>query len=201
MDTFMDKLAQKLNAQEMIRANAAAEAAEIHELRSRVAEYSECLDRLQSLEKELVKSQEKLAALPEECISPKMDELVQECLQKLDAFARDGSVLEELQASVKSLESSVFGIKLDPAELQSALNAKFENTEETIHKECVKVYRNVQAVIAEENTKQSETMAETAKSILKGTSKMTAVLILSIAALVASFGGIVVQLLVYFQII
>ena len=34
MDTFMDKLAQKLNAQEMIKANSAADAEEMDQLKS-----------------------------------------------------------------------------------------------------------------------------------------------------------------------
>ena len=39
VDNFMDKLAQKLSAQEMIKANAAAEAAETERLRIQVARY------------------------------------------------------------------------------------------------------------------------------------------------------------------
>ena len=49
MDTFMDKLAQKLTAQEMIRANSAAETEEMEQLREQVKEYKECLDRLEQL--------------------------------------------------------------------------------------------------------------------------------------------------------
>ena len=37
MDNFMDKLAQKYNAQEMIRANAQAEASEMQRLQEQVA--------------------------------------------------------------------------------------------------------------------------------------------------------------------
>ncbi len=39
MDNFMDKLAQKFNAQEMIKANSQAEAAEMKKLQLQVAEY------------------------------------------------------------------------------------------------------------------------------------------------------------------
>ena len=39
MDNFMDKLAQKYNAQEMIRANAQAEASEMQRLQEQVAAY------------------------------------------------------------------------------------------------------------------------------------------------------------------
>ncbi len=38
MDTFMDKLAQRLTAQEMIRANTAAEVEELNGLRNQVRE-------------------------------------------------------------------------------------------------------------------------------------------------------------------
>ena len=53
MDTFMDKLAQKLNAQEMIRANSAADAEEMDQLKSQLREYDECLAQMQQVNKEL----------------------------------------------------------------------------------------------------------------------------------------------------
>ena len=53
MDTFMDKLAQKLNAQEMIKANSAADAEEMDQLKSQLREYDECLAQMQQVNKEL----------------------------------------------------------------------------------------------------------------------------------------------------
>ena len=50
MDTFMDKLAQKLNAQEMIKANSAADA---EEMKNQLREYDECLAQMQQVNKEL----------------------------------------------------------------------------------------------------------------------------------------------------
>ena len=50
MDNFMDKLAQKFNAQEMIRANAQAEASELKRLQEQVATYEAILqDMLKAL--------------------------------------------------------------------------------------------------------------------------------------------------------
>ena len=40
MDTFMDKLAQKLNAQEMIKANSAADAEEMDQLKNQPQQQS-----------------------------------------------------------------------------------------------------------------------------------------------------------------
>ena len=50
MDTFMDKLAQKLNAQEMIKANSAADAEEMDQLKNQLREYDECLAQMQQVE-------------------------------------------------------------------------------------------------------------------------------------------------------
>ena len=47
MDMFMDKLAQKLTAQEIIKANTAADIEELNKLKNQIAEYNECLARLQ----------------------------------------------------------------------------------------------------------------------------------------------------------
>ena len=52
MDTFMDKLAQKLNAQEMIKANSAADAEEMDQLKSQLREYDECLAQMQQVNKD-----------------------------------------------------------------------------------------------------------------------------------------------------
>ena len=44
MDMFMDKLAQKLTAQEIIKANTAADTEELNKLKGQVKDYSACLD-------------------------------------------------------------------------------------------------------------------------------------------------------------
>ena len=49
MDMFMDKLAQKLTAQEIIKANTAADVEELNKLKNQIAEYNECLAKLQKL--------------------------------------------------------------------------------------------------------------------------------------------------------
>ena len=49
MDNFMDKLAQKFNAQEMIKANSQAEAAEMKKLQLQVAEYEKILQEMRKL--------------------------------------------------------------------------------------------------------------------------------------------------------
>lgn len=48
MDTFMDKLAQKLNAQQMIKANTTAELEELEQVKDQIAELKECVSRVES---------------------------------------------------------------------------------------------------------------------------------------------------------
>ena len=62
-----------------------------------------------------------------------------------------------------------------------------------MHKECVKVYRNVQAAVVEENEKQTEEIAEKVKSGLVG--RLNGVLGVSIAALLVAAADIVLHVL------
>ena len=49
MDNFMDKLAQRFNAQEIIKANSQAEAQELDKLRMQMDAYDECLKEMRRL--------------------------------------------------------------------------------------------------------------------------------------------------------
>ena len=90
--------------------------------------------------------------------------------------------LEELKQSTEVLD-----------ELQKHLDEKLNTTEENVHKECVKVYRNVQAAVVEENEKQTETIVKKVKSCLGG--RLNGVLGVSIAAVVLTVADIVLHVL------
>ena len=162
MDTFMDKLAQKLNAQEMIKANSAADAEEMDQLKSQLREYDECLAQMQQVNKEMEKLMSETIApevtkLSEEGVAA-LQKLQQENTEKLEALGQQYTAkLEELQQSTEVLD-----------ELQKHVDEKLSTTEENVHKECVKVYRNVQAVVVEENEKQTEAIAAKVKENLGG---------------------------------
>ena len=185
MDTFMDKLAQKLTAQEMIRANTAAETEEMNRLKNRISEYNECLDRLQKLiASGVVKLDEAKVDGGE------INRLVQESIAKIQEMQNDAQVMEELEASLNEMKVM----------LEGQLNEKIENSNENVHKECVKVYRNVQAVVVEESGKQTENIANVQADVKKLTGKVNAVLGISIAALIAALAGLALQILVNFNI-
>ena len=192
MDTFMDKLAQKLNAQEMIKANSAADAEEMDQLKSQLREYDECLAQMQQVNKELKAINQEMEKLMSETIAPEvtklseegvaaLQKLQQENTEKLEALGQQYTAkLEELQQSTEVLD-----------ELQKHVDEKLSTTEENVHKECVKVYRNVQAV--EENEKQTEAIAAKVKENLGG--KLNGVLGVSIAAVVLTVADIVLHVL------
>jgi len=194
MDTFMDKLAQKLNAQEMIKANSAADAEEMDQLKSQLREYDECLAQMQQVNKELKAINQEMEKLMSETIAPEvtklseegvaaLQKLQQENTEKLEALEQQYTAkLEELQQSTEVLD-----------ELQKHVDEKLSTTEENVHKECVKVYRNVQAVVGEENEKQNEATAAKRKENLGG--KLNGVLGVSIAAVVLTVADIVLHVL------
>ena len=194
MDTFMDKLAQKLNAQEMIKANSAADAEEMDQLKSQLREYDECLAQMQQVNKELKAINQEMEKLMSETIVPEvtklseegvaaLQKLQQENTEKLEALGQQYTAkLEELQQSTEVLD-----------ELQKHVDEKLSTTEENVHKECVKVYRNVQAAVVEENEKQTEAITKKVKSGLMG--RLNGVLGVSIAALLVAAADIVLHVL------
>lgn len=306
MDTFMDKLAQKLTAQEMIKANTAAETEELNSLREQLAEYNACLEKFRRLVEE---GAEKLqgswatgtgesdAGESRAEISGEISRLVEECLQKIQAVQQDteglealgkrledtvkgametelkdrlaeelgaqveGALSRQLESQVegvlsRQLESQVEGVlsrqlegKVENA-LRSQLHSQFESTlksqlesamksqlqsqvdsalrrqlpgqlesefqklleaqaeaiesslggkntdvSDSVHKECVKVYRNVQAVVVEEGEKQKTITTGMAEDVKAVNGKMGAILGVSVAALIFSLASAALQIL------
>lgn len=197
MDTFMDKLAQKLTAQEIIKANAAAETEELNQLRSQVKEYSACVNQLQEIGNELQRIQ---GSFPQQ-----IEKLVTEGLAKLEGAQVDGEeinrLVQESIAKVQQMQQNsemLDELKQQLEEIKSRQETQMDGIGEEVHKECVKVYRNVQAAVVEENGKQSE---ETKTLISPVQKKLSAVIGISIAALVVSACSILFQVLQYLHII
>lgn len=132
MDTFMDKLAQKMNAQEMIKANSAADAAKMEQLQNQVMEYENLLQEMRKVNLKTVENAEQVK------------QIVQESLQKIEEIQVAADSNEEREALV--------------AEVKKQLEEAFKQSNDFQHKENVKVYRNVQAAMVEELNKQTETI-------------------------------------------
>lgn len=130
MDTFIDKLAQKKNAQEMIRANSAAEAAKMAQMQNQLNSYDEVMQEIRRVN---LKTSENVE---------NMRKVLAECMEKLEGLESEGG-------NAENTEQELAGIK-------ALLQERFAQSEDFMHKESVKVYRNVQAAFAEELEKQTE---------------------------------------------
>ena len=162
MDTFMDKLAQKFTAQEMIKANAAAEAAELQRTRDQVKQYDSCLQEMKKA-------------------NAGLNELLESGLGRI----------RELQKSTEDIQTDV----------KQYMDVKNSEMTDFVHKENVKVYRNVQAVVVDELKGQSEELNAQLQRVMK---KQNGILGVSIAALifaVLAVAGVAFQLLMEFGIL
>lgn len=200
MDTFMDKLAQKLTAQEMIKANAAADAAELSRLKEQAAEYEMLFKEIQESSKKNTVNAARVeqGATKLEDSAARVDRSAakaEENAQRIEALIAAGlSKIEELRAGTQDTEE----LKALFAELKQAQAEQHTLLTDHVHKESVKVYRNVQAVVVDETAKQTETNAKGFSSL---SGKLGAVLGISIVALLTAVAGVVFQILVYLHII
>ena len=84
MDNFMDKVAQKLNSQEIIRANAAADAAALENLEKQLVlfkeqmdKYDDCLQEMRKLNLKNIESAQGVQALADKA-GEKLDQTIGE---------------------------------------------------------------------------------------------------------------------------
>lgn len=191
MDNFMDKLAQKFSAQEMIKANSQAEAEEMKRLQLQVSEYEKILQEMRKLNYKNTELSEKLDLMigdnAGKIQSMKEDE------QKLLAALRDltDEQTRNREAELeRKAEERLEQEREDTAQKQADISAitdiledKFQRSDDFVHKENVKVYRNVQAVVVDELKRYTEN-AQTDNNELKA--KLNKVFLFSIISMLAS---------------
>lgn len=131
MDTFIDKIAQKRNAQEIIRANMTAEAVKMEQMENQMKAYDELMQEIRRVN---LKTAQNVAEL---------QDVLKDCVSRLEA-------MQEQDAG----EEALTGQEL--TQIRELLEEKFRQSDDFLHRENVKVYRNVQAAVAEELGKQTE---------------------------------------------
>jgi len=166
MDTFIDKLAQKKNAQEMIRANSAAEAAKMDQMQKQMKAYDELMQEIRRVN---IKTAENV---------DNVRDLLAQCMEKLESLEKESGQAEDV-------EKQLAGIK-------SLLEERLTQSEEFMHSENVKVYRNVQAVVVDETKRQAE---EAQTQYQKLDKKVNRVMIFSILSMAASIISILLMII------
>lgn len=195
MDIFVDKLSQKLTAAEMIKANAAADAAELQKAKGQVSQYDALLNEIRAINTVNADSAKQVNALATESLKKlenvdKVNELIDISLTKIEEFKACGDNVEQLEMQLTELKAVV-----------EAMKAQMEELSEHVHKENVKVYRNVQAIIVEESAKLGEQGSTSAAVLKKVSGKGSAALIFSIMTLIVTVAGLVLQILGIFGVI
>ena len=125
--------------------------------------------------------------------------------ERLDSLS--ASVTEQSQSLTEAVTGQVafltvsMGERIDSlcgqleAQANGGISERLEAMEENVHKECVKVYRNVQAVMVEESGKQGAALDEAKAGVADMRGKLGTVLGISVAAMILSLAGIVIQIL------
>lgn len=179
MDNFMDEIVQKFTPQDMIRANAAAEAAEIDSLekqlilfKDQMAKYDDCLQEMRQLNLKNIES------------AQDVQQMADKAGEKL------GQAAEEVQAaSVSSINKTLDESLAKIAEIKETannteeINAIIKNLEEFLHTDNVKVYRNVQASMVEELDKRTDDIKASYK---KASRKIGAIFTFSLITMILS---------------
>lgn len=254
MDNFMDKIAQKLGAQEAIRANAAADAAQIERLEAQVAEYNACIKEIRKLSLRNAENEQKLRELIEavkeqlklslEENSRQMRQLVETCGGKIEQLAEKGNTQLELLTEKGStqlgqltekgsaqleqmaekgnvrlnqmaeecmvrmygeeedmqdfeedrVESILEELKSASSENMKRLEELFRQSDDFVHRENVKVYRNVQAATAEELGKQIEAVLGGQQALAGKGKGMHAVSILTLIVAIVNLAMLIAHL-------
>lgn len=261
MDGFMDKIAQKLSAQEAIRANAAADAAQIERLEAQVAEYDACIKEMRKLNLRSAENDQKLKEMLETVHrqmkvalgknSEQMDQLMkrsneqieklveksneqinqlsgksneqidrlmknvneqisqlaeggngqiaqlvesgseqmrrtaEECMNKLQGAEESIAETEKRGEEMQELLESMQTLVLDKA---AKMEEMFRQTEDFVHRENVKVYRNVQAATAEEIEKQTQAIISSQQELAGKNKRMYVVSVLALITSIVNLG-------------
>ena len=179
MDNFMDKIAQKLNSQELIRANAAADAAELENLEKQLAsfkvqmeKYDDCIQEMRKLNLKNIESAQgvqNLADQANEKLGQTVGEVEAESVSRIKqtsevSIAGINQALSESLAKIAEIKENSDNLEQiteNMSGLQDKLEELFRNLEDFLHTDNVKVYRNVQASVVEELEKQTTELKET----------------------------------------
>lgn len=207
MDNFIDRLAQKFTAGEVIKANSAAEERELKRLREQVAEYEKCLQEMrkvqmtntqtaQNLHDLMVESSESIRQLTKESaakiaqIQMETDEQKAEAKKSVEAAA---CTVEQMEEKVEKIQETVAQLNDVLDKNQKDIEDWFKQADDFLHKENVKVYRNVQAVVVDEVANKADTIMKTQEEVIKKAGKP--VLIFAALGFLTAAACLVIQVL------
>lgn len=202
----MDKLAQKFSAQEMIKANSQAEAEEMKRLHMQVSEYEKILQEMRKLNYKNTELSEKLdLMIGDNAVKIQgMKEDEQRLIAALRDLTDEQTRNREAELERKEEErmererAQNVGNQDDIAVITDLLEDKFQRSDDFVHKENVKVYRNVQAVVIDELKRYTQSAQDDKKKLDK---RINLVMTFSIVTMLVSAANVILWVLFVFGII
>lgn len=206
MDNFIDKLAQKFSAQDIIKANSEAETAEYEKLKLQVSEYEKILQEMRKLnyknselsekiDTTIGDNAEKIQGIKEEelALIAALKDITEEQVRN-----REQEMQDREEARLQREKEDQLRAEKDINAITELLDQKFQQSDDFVHKENVKVYRNVQAVVVDELKTLTEGMHEGNGQIM---SIVNRVMIFSIISTLASLASLILWVLTALHII
>ena len=207
MDNFIDRLAQKFTAGEVIRANAAAEERELGRLREQVAEYERCLQEMRKVQMTntqtarnlhdlMVESTEGIRKLTQEGAAKIADIQLETEAQKAEAkksVETAAYTMEKMEEKVVKMQETVAELTESLEKNQKEIADWFKQADDFLHKENVKVYRNVQAVVVDEVAAKAENIMKSQEEAVKKSRKP--VLVFAVLGFLAAATSLTIQIL------
>lgn len=224
MDNFIDRITQKMNSQDMIRANAAADAAELENLENQMVmfkeqmeKYDNCLQEMRKLNLKNIESAQGVQKLADQA-GEKIEKAagaveavsVSKIQQTSDAsvagiqltsdasIAGINQIVAECLAKIADIEDDTDKIdKLAEivTEMQNKMDEAFTKHEDFLHTDNVKVYRNVQAAMIEELEKQTKELKEEQEKQAKSSKVLFPFVVLTMILSLMNLGILIAQVL------
>lgn len=215
MDNFMDKITQKLNSQDMIRANAAADAAELENLENQVTvfkeqieKYDDCLQEMRQLNLRNIESAKEVKDLTRqagESLEKTAGEVESASVSRIKqtsdlSIAGINQIVAESLAKIAEIQDNSGKDNLEKmtetvSGLKNMQDEAFKSLEDFLHTDNVKVYRNVQAAVIEELEKQTNELKEVQEKTARGSKVLLPFVIISMILTLANTGILVAQIL------
>lgn len=213
MDNFMDKVAQKLNSQEIIRANAAADAAALENLEKQLVlfkeqmdKYDDCLQEMRKLNLKNIESAQGVQALADkanEKLGQTIGEVEAASVSKIKetsdlSIAGINQTLSESLAKIAEIKEnsdSLDKMTENMSGLQNRLEELFRGLEDYTHSDNVKVYRNVQASMIEELAKQTTTLKEEQEKAAKNNKALLPMVVVTMVITIANIAITIARIL------
>ena len=164
MDNIMDVITEKIGGQDIIKANAQAEAMEAERTRQEAEQYRQQLEELRQNEREHRASIEDTKASLEEAKASiqenreVLDQLSDRTKDSIDALS--SKTKDSIDALSDKTRESLDQLTNRTQESINSLSERIGNNETKVHDVGVQVYRNVQAIVEKGQEKNSEEFKE-----------------------------------------